>query len=301
MNDNITRLDGLLRISLLGGQARAFLADTTRTVETARSIHGLSRVATAALGRLLTGASIMGAMLKSDRDSVTLQVKGGGPIGALLAVAQPDASVKGYAAHPHIDIDRSAGGKLDVGAAVGCDGELAVIKDQGMHEPYIGRVALVSGEIGEDLAMYFTASEQTPSLVSLGVLTGDAVVAAGGLVIQPMPGIDSTALHSIEYSAPMFANISAAIRDDGLNGSLYQLLSHLEPEVIGTQFPAYRCDCSRERMERALISLGAPEIYGMIRERHGAELCCHFCGKGHYFTETQLMALAEEAGGNGEE
>jgi len=293
--DHTINMDGILRVSLMGGQARAFLIDSTRMVDEARRVHSLSRTATAALGRLLTGASVMGCMLKNERDSLTATIKGGGPLGTLMAVSRADGTVKGYVDNPDLELPLRADGKLDVGRAVGKDGQLTVIKDMGMKEPYVGMVNLRSGEIGEDLAMYFTASEQTPSLVSVGVLTNNTVVAAGGLVIQIMPGCSDIALKSIEYSAPMFMNISATIQEYGLNGAYQQLLSHLEPEIIGTARPKYLCDCSRERFERGLISLGREELTSLINEDHGAELSCHFCNRTFRFTEKQLISLLEQA------
>ena len=295
MMDQTLNMDGILRISLMGGQARAFLIDSTRMVREAKRTHNLSRVATAALGRLLTGASVMGCMLKDERDSLTVMIKGGGPLGTLMAVGKPDGTVKGYVDNPDIELNLRPDGKLDVGGAVGKNGQLTVIKDMGMREPYVGRVNLRSGEIGEDLAMYFTASEQTPSLVSVGVLTGNDVVAAGGLIVQIMPGCSDIALKSIEMSAPMFLNISKTFEEYGLNGTYQQLLSHLEPEIIGKAQPRYRCDCSRDRFERGLISLGAEELTSLIREDHGAELSCHFCNRKFRFTEQQLITLLERA------
>ena len=295
MTDNTLNLDGTLRLSLMGGQARAFLTQSTRMVQDARATHRLSRVATAALGRLLTGASMMGCMLKNDGDSLTAFIKGGGPLGTVMAVAKADGSVKGYVDNPDIEPPLRPDGKLDVGGAVGRDGQLTVIKDLGLKEPYIGRVNLRSGEIGEDLAMYFTASEQTPSLVSLGVLVGEEVVAAGGLIIQIMPDCSEAALKSIELSAPMFMNISKTFAEYGLNGTLQQLLGHLEPEIIGTARPAYRCDCNRDRFERGLISLGKDELTTLINEDHGAEVNCYFCNRTYRFSEQQLRALLERA------
>jgi len=295
MTDNTLNLDGTLRLSLMGGQARAFLTQSTRMVQDARSIHRLSRVATAALGRLLTGASMMGCMLKDERDSLTAMIKGGGPLGTLMAVARADGTVKGYVDNPDVELPLRADGKLDVGGAVGRDGQLTVIKDLGLREPYVGRVNLRSGEIGEDLAMYFTASEQTPSLVSLGVLVGESVVAAGGLIIQVMPDCSEAALKSIELSAPMFMNISKTFSEYGLNGALEQLLGHLEPEILSTARPAYHCDCCRDRFERGLISLGREELTKLIDEDHGAEVNCHFCNRTYRFSEQQLRDLLRRA------
>lgn len=293
--DNMLNKDGMLRISLMEGQARAFLIDSTRLVEEARRIHSLSRTATAALGRTLTGASMMGAMLKDERDSLTLMIKGGGPIGTVMAVARSDGSVKGYVDWPDTELERRPDGKLNVGGAVGKNGQLTVIKDLGLREPYVGKTNLVSGEIAEDLAMYFTASEQTPSLVSLGVLVKDQVLAAGGLIIQVMPDCSEIALKSIENSAPMFMDISKTIADYGLDGALEQLLCHLEPQVLDRLAPVYRCDCSRERFARGLISLGKKELTQLIEEDHGATLDCHFCNKRYRFDEAQLRELLANA------
>ena len=293
--DNMLNKDGMLRISLMEGQARAFLIDSTRLVEEARRIHSLSRTATAALGRTLTGASMMGAMLKDERDSLTLMIRGGGPIGTVMAVARSDGSVKGYVDWPDTELERRIDGKLNVGGAVGKNGQLTVIKDLGLREPYVGKTNLVSGEIAEDLAMYFTASEQTPSLVSLGVLVKDQVLAAGGLIIQVMPDCSEIALKSIENSAPMFMDISKTIADYGLDGTLEQLLCHLEPQVLDRLTPVYRCDCSRERFARGLISLGKKELTQLIEEDHGATLDCHFCNKRYRFDEAQLRELLANA------
>ncbi len=290
----ILNMDGLLRISLLGGQARAFLVESTQMVEKARRTHHLSRTATVALGRTLTAASVLGCMLKGENESVTCRIDGGGPMGMLLAVAKNDGTVKGFVAHPEVDPPRR-GEKLDVGGAVGKDGLLTVIKDMHMRDPYVGQVRMTSGEIGEDFAMYFTASEQTPSLVSLGVLVGDKVEAAGGLIIQMMPGASEVAIKSIELSAGMFIDISKTIKEDHLDGALFQLLSHLEPEVLSRHTIQYKCDCSRDRVERALISLGEKELVDMINEQHGAEVDCHFCNTRRRFSEAELRELLNQA------
>ena len=287
--------DGLYHISLMGGQARAILIDSTNLVQRAKDIHHLSRTATAALGRTLTMAAIMGSMLKSDTDSVTAQINGGGPIGTVLAVAHGDCSVKGYVDNPDVDLPR-VGKKLPVGPAVGKDGKLTVIKDLHLKEPYVGQVNLVSGEIAEDFAMYFTASEQTPSLVSLGVLVSDEKVeAAGGLLIQLRPGASEAAIASIENSAGMFMDISATMREYHLKDSVQQLLLHLEPEVLEERTPVYRCDCSRERIERMLVTLGKDELTDMIDTQHGAKVDCHFCNRRYEFSEEDLKILLTAA------
>lgn len=287
--------DGLYHISLMGGQARAILIESTQLVQRAKDIHGLSRIAAAALGRTLTCAAMMGSMLKGEDESITTQIKGGGPIGTVMAVAHGDCTVKGYVDNPGIDLPRT-GPKLPVGAAVGKDGRLTVVKDMHLREPYVGQVNLVSGEIAEDFAMYFTASEQTPSLVSLGVLVSDEKVeSAGGLIVQVMPGASEVAIASIENSAGMFMDISGTMKEYHLKDSVQQLLMHLEPEILATREPRYACACSRERIEKVLISLGADELKDMIQTQHGAQVDCHFCNKRYEFSEDALKALLEKA------
>ena len=287
--------DGLYHISLMGGQARAILIESTQLVQRAKDIHGLSRIAAAALGRTLTCAAMMGSMLKGEDESITTQIRGGGPIGTVMAVAHGDCTVKGYVDNPGIDLPRT-GPKLPVGAAVGKDGRLTVVKDMHLREPYVGQVNLVSGEIAEDFAMYFTASEQTPSLVSLGVLVSDEKVeSAGGLIVQVMPGASEAAIASIENSAGMFMDISGTMKEYHLKDSVQQLLMHLEPEILATREPRYACACSRERIEKVLISLGADELKDMIQTQHGAQVDCHFCNKRYEFSEDALKALLEKA------
>ena len=292
--DMISR-DGILNISLMDGQARAILIESTQMVERARQTHNLSRIATAALGRTLTAAAMMGSMLKGEDESVTCSIRGDGPIGTVLAVAGGDCSVKGYVDHPEIDLPRT-GPKLPVGAAVGRNGRLTVIKDMHLREPYVGQVNLVSGEIAEDFAMYFTASEQTPSLVSLGVLVSDAgVESAGGLIVQLMPGASEAAIQFIENSAGMFMDISGTMKEYHLDGAVDQLLMHLEPQILSRRQTRYQCDCSRQRVERALITLGAEELNDMIATQHGAKVDCHFCNKRYVFSEDELKALLAAA------
>ncbi len=287
--------DGILHISLLEGQARAILIESTAMVQRAKEIHGLSRIATAALGRTLTAAAMMGSMLKGRDESVTASIRGGGPIGTVLAVANGECIVKGYVDNPLVDLPRT-GKKLPVGAAVGRDGRLTVIKDMHLREPYVGQVNLVSGEIAEDFAMYFTASEQTPSLVSLGVLVSDdRVESAGGLIVQLMPGAREAAIQSIETSAGMFMDISGTMKEYHLDGAVGQLLMHLQPEVLERRDTKYACDCSRERIERALITLGTEELTDMINAQHGAEVDCHFCNKRYAFSEEDLRTLLRAA------
>ena len=285
--------DGLYHITLLDGQARALLIDSTQMVEAARAIHGLSRTATAALGRHLTACAMLGAMLKND-GSVTATVKGGGPLGTLLAVAKPDGSVKGYVDNPELELPR-VNGKLAVGDAVGRHGRLTIIKDLGFGEPYVGQVNLVSGELAEDYAMYFTASEQVPSLVSLGVLTQDTVLSAAGLIVQMLPGASNEALTRVEEIASNLRGISQTMNGVTLDEGVQRLLGPLSPQVIGRLDTRYECDCSRERVERALISMGEKELVSLIEDQESAEVGCQFCGKKRQFTREQLKQLLEKA------
>lgn len=292
---SVMNQDGILNISLLEGQARAILTESTQTVQRAKEIHGLTKLATAALGRTLTATGMLGSMLKGRDESVTATIRGGGPIGTVLAVSGSDCCVKGYVDNPAVDLPR-IGPKLPVGAAVGREGRLSVIKDLRLREPYVGQVNLVSGEIAEDFAMYFTASEQTPSLVSLGVLVSDEKVeAAGGLIVQLMPGASEAAIRSIEASAGMFTDISGTMKAYHLDGAVDQLLAHLQPEVLERREIRYACDCSRERVERALITLGPGELNDMIETQHGAKVDCHFCNKRYVFSEDDLRALMASA------
>jgi molecular chaperone Hsp33 len=285
--------DGLYHITLLNGQARALLIDSTFLVETARSIHGLSRTATAALGRHLTACAMLGAMLK-DSGSVTATVKGGGPLGTLLAVGKSDGSVKGYVENPDLDLPR-VNGKLAVGEAVGRNGRLTIIRDMGFGEPYVGQVNLVSGELAEDYAMYFTASEQIPSLVALGVLTQDRVISAAGLIVQMLPGATQEAVARVEEIAPNLRGISQSMNGVGLDEGVANLLGALSPEVIGQLDTRYECDCSRDRVERALISMGEKDLVSLIEDQGSAEVGCQFCGKKRKFTREQLQDLLARA------
>ena len=287
--------DYVVRATAANAQIRAFACSTRETVETARQAHNTSPVITAALGRLLSAGIMMGSMLKSEKDLLTLQIRGEGPVRGLTVTADAMGHVKGYPIVPDVILPANAIGKLDVAGAVG-PGTLTVIKDMHLREPYVGQVNLVSGEIAEDFAMYFTASEQTPSLVSLGVLVSDqGIEAAGGLIVQMMPGASEAAIQSIENSAGMFMDISGTMKEYHLDGAVNQLLLHLEPEILERRDTRYACDCSRERVERALITLGPKELNDMISEQHGAQVDCHFCNKRYAFSEDELKALLAAA------
>ncbi len=294
----ITNLDILYRVSLLEGQAMAMLASTTQMCEKARKTHDLSKTATAALGRLLTLSGMTASRMKEG--SMTVTVQGDGPIGRMIAVAKPDGTVKGCVDDPQVELPRK-NGKLDVGGAVGHEGRLTVVRDMGLKEPYVGQVKLQSGEIGEDMAYYYTVSEQTPSLVSVGVLVKDTVLSAGGLVIQPLPGCSEAALQSLEMTAPLCTNLSDTLLRLGAEETLYDLMGHLQPVILETGKLTYQCDCSRERMERALISLGEKELTSMIGEQDGIEMGCQFCGEKRHFSTADLRALLEAARSRGQQ
>ena len=294
-------MDQILHISLEGGQARALVACSTDLVEAARRTHDLSPTACAALGRTLTASAMLGAMLKGAGDSLTVTIRGGGPIGAIVCVARPDGVVKGYCDNPRVDLPPRPDGKLDVGGAVGRDGRVTVVKDLGLRDPYVGQTRLVSGEIAEDIAFYLTASEQTPSLLALGVMVERGqVVGAGGVLVQPLPGCPEETLARLEALAPHLAKVSAMARAAGNAQELARAaLADFSRETLEARQPRFACDCSRERIERALLSMGETEMRGMIAEQHGAQVSCHFCNKVYDFTEADLLALLEEGKAEG--
>lgn len=297
MNDSHGIEGTLLHATLLGGSARALVAHTTRCAQAARDTHALSPTATAALGRALTGAAMLAATLKSEGDTLSVSLNGGGPIGTVLCVARGNGDVKGYADHPLFDPPRLASGKLDVGGAIGANGFLTVIRDLGFGEPYIGRTPLVSGEVAEDLAYYLLHSEQTPSLVALGVLTHpERVLGAGGILIQTMPGCADEDIARLEALAPSLSNVSrlaAETRDASALASI--CLADIEHEALEVTPITYKCDCGRHRMEQVLLSLGEDELRDALDKQHGAEITCHFCGKSYRFTEAEILHLIEQA------
>lgn len=291
-------MDEIVRVIAKDAPIKAMAITGTALVERARQIHDAWPVATAALGRLLMAASMMGDMLKEEKGSVTLRVRGGGPLGTLTAVSDSEGNVRGYVQNPAVDVPRKAHAKLDVGAAVGSDGELTVIKDMGMKEPYVGSVQLVGGEIAEDIAAYYVESEQIPTACALGVLIApdQSVQVAGGYLIQLMPGADEAVISAMERGIAQVGAVTAALdRGDDALELLRQVLSDFELEILETAPVEYRCYCSRERVSRALISMGRDELEKLIAEQHGAELTCQFCDRVYQFTEEELQSLLDEA------
>ncbi len=287
--------DRLLQIDLGHGAARVLLCDTTRTAQTCADIHGASPVCTAALGRLLTGTAMLGVMQKGEEESVTVSFKGDGPMGTLIAIAD-QGYVRACADDPTVELPLNAQGKLDVGGAVGHEGRMNVIRDLGNGKQYIGQSEIVSGEIAMDFAQYFTVSEQQPSLVALGVLVHEkTVLSAGGILIQPLPGCPEETIDQLELRSPMFADISRELTFAPLEELAEGWFRGMEPRILAETPVEYRCTCSRDRMEKALISLGKKELRSLIDEGKGAELSCHFCHSRHAFSTEELEALLEKA------
>ncbi len=286
--------DQLVRAMTKDGFVKAVAVTTKTLTERARQIHKTLPTATAALGRLLAAASMMGNMQKVDDSSITLQVKGGGPLGTLLAVSDAAGNVRGWVEHPQISLLEKYRGKLDVGAAVGSDGTLTVIRDLRMKDPYIGSVQLVSGEIAEDITQYFAQSEQTPTACALGVLidTDQSVRAAGGYLVQLLPGAPDDVIDRLEAGVQA-AGAATAMLDGGLDaaGMLQKVLSGFEVEILETQPIEYRCYCTRRRVESTLISLGKDELEQVVRDGETLHVDCQFCDQVYDFTPQDVAAL----------
>ncbi len=286
--------DEMLRLTLMDGQARVLLCRTTRLSQKMASIHIPSDTACAALSRLMSGTLMLSVMMKGEEDSVTVTVAGDGPIGKMTAVGR-GGDVKVTADYPQQEVPRRADGHLDVGTLVGHHGRLSVIKDIGLKEPYIGQVNLVSGELGEDFAQYYTVSEQTPSLVALGARVSDGMpLSTGGILVQAMPGCEEETLNQLELRSMLFADISRELAENDLMDLANAWFDGLEPRLEGRQELHYRCDCSRERMERALAALGREELTDILNTDGYATLTCHFCRTSRVFDENDLRRLLEE-------
>ena len=286
--------DRIVRAISTDGMVQAAAICSRDLTERARQIHKTLPVATAALGRTLAAASMMGNALKSEGASLTLQFKGGGPLGTVLAVSDNQGNVRGYVTDPHVDLPLRSDGKLDVGAAVGHEGTLTVIKDLHMKEPYVGTIDLLGGEIAEDIAGYFVESEQIPTACALGVLVDrdQSVKAAGGYLIQLMPGAAEDTIAKVEGGIMAAGPVSAILdRDDDPEKLLREVMSDFDLKILETCPVEYKCYCSRERVERALISLGRQELEQMLAEQGGCQLTCQFCDAVYDFTADDLRAL----------
>jgi molecular chaperone Hsp33 len=282
--------DRLIRGTALDGKVRAIAADTRELVQELHRRHRTLAVASAALGRTATMGAIMGAMMKGD-ERLTIQVRGDGPLGKIVVDANARGEVRGYVDHPQIELPLKPNGKLDVAAAVG-EGFIYVVKDLGLKEPYLGSTPIVSGEIAEDFTYYFAKSEQTPSAVALGVLVDVdyAIRAAGGFLIQLMPGLSDGAVSEIEAQLARIRPVSAML-DEGMRPE--DILREILPDfkLLEESAVVHRCSCTRERVEQTLISLGKEELAAMIREDGQAEVSCHFCNERYHFAREHLERL----------
>ena len=286
--------DRIVRAISTDGLVQAAAICSRDLTERARQIHKTLPVATAALGRALAAASMMGNALKSDGASLTLQFKGGGPLGTVLAVSDNKGCVRGYVTNPHTDLPLRPDGKLDVGGAVGHDGTLTVIKDLHMKEPYVGTIDLLGGEIAEDVASYFVESEQIPTACALGVLVDrdQSVKSAGGYLIQLMPGAGEDTIAKVEGGVMAAGPVSAILeQNDDPEALLRTVMSDFDLKILETCPVSYKCYCSRQRVERALISLGKSELEQMLAEQGGCQLTCQFCDAVYDFSADDLRAL----------
>ena len=289
--------DYMIRGMAASGQIRYFAITSRDLVEEARRRHQTSPVMTAALGRLLSGGAMMGAMMKGEKDLLTLQIHGSGPAGGLTVTADARGHVKGYPVNPVVSLPASPAGKLDVGRAIG-SGVLTVIKDIGMKEPYSGQVQLVSGEIAEDLTYYFAVSEQTPSSVALGVLMNknNTVAQAGGYMIQLMPGTGEDVIAGLEERLSRTEPVTTMLSKGHTPESMMEeILADFDVEAARERIPAsFSCNCSKERMEKALVSLGASELDQIIADGKPIEMNCHFCNSHYSFSLDELRRTREE-------
>ena len=288
--------DRIVRAISSDGFVQAAAVCSREMTERARQIHKTLPVGTAALGRTLAAASMMGNALKGRGASVTLQIKGDGPLGTVLAVADPQGNVRGYVTNPGADLPLRSDGKLDVGGAVGHEGTLTVIKDLQMKEPYVGTIDLMGGEIAEDVAAYFVESEQIPTACGLGVLVDrdQSVRAAGGYLIQLLPGADEDTIIKVEGGIMAAGSVSAILdKDPDPEHLLRTVMSDFDIRILESSGVEYRCYCSRERVERALISLGVEELEGILREQGSCQLTCQFCDEVYDFSGEELQKLID--------
>ncbi|MFT3982308.1 MAG: Hsp33 family molecular chaperone HslO [Lachnospiraceae bacterium] len=291
MNDYIVR-------AIAGdGQIRAFAATTRRIAETARASHNTSPVVTAALGRLLTAGAMMGTMLKGEKDLLTLQIRGNGPMKGLTVTADSSANVKGYALVPDVRIPANAKGKLDVSGALG-EGILSVIKDMGMKDPYVGQTVLQTGEIAEDLTYYYATSEQVPSAVGLGVLMNrdNTVRRSGGFIIQLMPSAEDSLIGKLEEKLSGIPSVTTLLDEGRTPEALLEyLLGDFGVEVLDTVPTRFYCSCDKTRVEKVLLSIGEKDLNEMIEDGKPIEVKCHFCGRAYEFSAEELRTLLKQA------
>ncbi|WP_438435272.1 Hsp33 family molecular chaperone HslO [Gorillibacterium sp. sgz500922] len=288
--------DELIRATAGDGKFRAFAVRTTELTEELRQRHRTTPTATAALGRTAAAGAMMGAMMKGN-EKLTIQVKGGGPIGQIVVDANARGEVRGYVDHPEVDLPLNERGKLDVRGAVGTDGFIYIIRDLGLKEPYLGSTPIVSGELAEDFTYYFAKSEQTPSVVALGVLvdTDYTVKAAGGFIVQVLPGVSEEEIDRLEQRLNGITSVTSLL--DG-GATLDEILASIleDVQVLERMNVAFRCQCSRERMERGLISLGREELQTILEEDGQMELVCHFCNETYHFSDKEIKDVIARIG-----
>ena len=285
--------DYIIRATAANDQIRAFAAVTTQMVETAREHHNTSPVATAALGRLLTAGAMMGSMMKGEKDVLTLQIKAGGPLQGITVTADSQGNVKGYVGNPDVCIPANSKGKLDVAGAVG-PGFLNVIKDMGLKEPYSGQVMLQTCEIAEDLTYYFATSEQVPSAVGLGVLMNknNTVRQAGGFIVQLMPFAEEEVISTLEQNVQKINSVTSLLEEGHTPESLLEkVLEGFDMQINEKTDTRFHCNCTRERVEKALISIGRKELNEMIQEGKPIEMNCHFCNTNYTFTVEEMKEI----------
>jgi len=290
--ENKVKNDRLIRATAKEGQVRIIAAITTELVDEAIKTHKCMPTASAALGRMLTGGVLMGAMLKNDNDSLTLQIDGGGEAKGIIITAHSNGTVKGYIGNPNVDLPLNAKGKLDVGGAIGKDGYLKVIKDMGLKDPYSGQVPIYTGEIGDDIAYYFTVSEQTPSAVALGVLvdTDLSIKSAGGFIIQMMPGASEFLADIITYRLEEIPSIKGMT----IQEILEFVFEDMDLKIYDSLIPQFQCDCSRDRVERVLMSIGKKDLQEIYEDGKNEEILCHFCNKSYEFNQEDIKKLLVE-------
>lgn len=288
-------MDEIVRAVTKDGFVKISAVTARGVVERAREIHGLSPTASAALGRTLCAASMLGELMKEDEASLTIRINGGGPVGSVIAVSDNGGNVRGYVTEPKADLPTRSDGKLDVGGLVGTDGMLTVSRDIGLKEPYVGSTELVTGEVAEDLAQYMVESEQIPAAVGLGVLvdTDRTIKAAGGFIVQLMPGAPEELITKLEDNIFVMDQLTTVLAEDGVDEAVRQVLKGLEYETVMRVPVEYRCNCSRERVEQALRSVGREELEDMAASGEETEVSCQFCDRVYRFTPEELRILAK--------
>ena len=288
-------MDKIIRATAGDGNIKMAVITARDTVQRAREIHGCSPTAAAALGRTLCAASLLGESMKEEQATLTIRINGGGPIGSIVAVSDSSGYVRGYAENPGVQLPLRSDGKLNVGGAVGRDGMLTVSRDLGLREPYVGSTELVSGEIAEDLTAYLLESEQVPSACGLGVLvdTDRSIKAAGGFIVQLMPGAPEEMIDTLEDNIFLMDQLTTVLSEDGPDALFRQVLKGFDYHLVGETEVGYRCYCSRERVEEALSCIDEAELREMIRENRPIQVSCQFCDADYSFTPEALNALLE--------